>query len=58
MSVTTADDAFERMIQENASKEESLLRKPKKLTVSQLPESLAPVQWSPSRPRPVSSTVT
>jgi hypothetical protein len=51
----SGDDAFEQIIKDAENEEAATSRrKGKKLTISQLPESLQPVKWSKNRPRPVS----
>jgi hypothetical protein len=49
-------DEFERQISLEAEKELESRRKPKKKTISQFAEALAPVEWGTDRPRPVSSS--
>ncbi len=48
------DDEFEKQVREEAEREAALRRQPKKKPIHEMPESLAPVAWSSSRPRPVS----
>jgi hypothetical protein len=50
------DDEFERRVREEAEREAAIRRVPKKRPMNEMPESLAAIAWSDSRPRPVSST--